>query len=310
MKSLRPFLQDLKLRYHHRGNLISDPLWFAHQYKDPHDQEVVALLSALLAYGQVGQIRNSVRSLLALLEAKSPSPAFFVRSLNSDSFYRSAQTALASWVHRFNRGPDILALMKRIAWSWENHGSVGGHLCSYHRSDAPTIQIALTSLLSGWKSQLKGDTGSVAFLLASPVDGSTCKRWCMLLRWMGRRDNLDLGLWTKDGPWSKAHAWKSSVDPSQLVLPLDTHVARIGRYLELTSRRSTDWKTSLEMTESLKQVSPDDPTQYDFSIARLGILAHCRNRYVDRICERCSLLEVCQFAKGRVATPSFSESFV
>ena len=41
---------------------------------------------------------------------------------------------------------------------------------------------------------------SFAYFVTPPRVGSTCKRWCMLFRWMGRKDDLDLGLWMAGSP--------------------------------------------------------------------------------------------------------------
>jgi hypothetical protein len=87
---------------------------------------------------------------------------------------------------------------------------------------------------------------------------------------------------------------------SQLILPLDTHTGRISQYLGLTRRKSLNWLAALEVTESLRQCEPNDPSRYDFALARLGILDHCRHKYIEDVCGRCDLVEACRFAqKGR-----------
>jgi len=78
------------------------------------------------------------------------------------------------------------------------------------------------------------------------------------------------GEYTRIGRWLKA---------SQLVLPLDTHTGRISQYLGLTRRRTLGWVAALEVTAALRQCDPGDPTRYDFSMARLGILDLCQRRY-------------------------------
>ncbi len=49
----------------------------------------------------------------------------------------------------------------------------------------------------------------------------------MYLRWMVRRDNLDLGLWSR-------------VDRGRLIIPLDTHTFNVSRRLGLLKRKSCD----------------------------------------------------------------------
>ena len=97
------------------------------------------------------------------------------------------------------------------------------------------------------------------FLLASPASGGAAKRLCLYLRWMARRDALDPGYWS------------GAVETARLVVPLDTHVARVGRQLGLTGRATADWKMALEITEGLRRFDPADPLRFDFSLFRFGM---------------------------------------
>ena len=96
--------------------------------------------------------------------------------------------------------------------------------------------------------------------IATPARGSTCKRLCMLLRWMVRSDGggVDFGLW-------------QSISPAQLVCPIDLHVARVARQFGLIKRKQTDWLTALELTEQLKTFDASDPAKYDFALFSLGV---------------------------------------
>ena len=97
---------------------------------------------------------------------------------------------------------------------------------------------------------------------------------------MIRREAPDLGLW-------------SAASPHQLLMPLDTHVARISRYIGLTKREQVDRRAVLEVTTSLRRFSPEDPTRYDFALARLGILGQCPHRREELRCAPCALYSVC-----------------
>ena len=72
--------------------------------------------------------------------------------------------------------------------------------------------------------------------------------------------------------------WFHPVRPDQLVVPLDTHVARIGGNLGLTRRRTADWTMAAQITDGLRALDPADPVRYDFAISRLGILDKCPRR--------------------------------
>lgn len=289
--TLGPFLEKVWAKYHCPEHLGSDPVEFVHRFADPWDQEVVALISAQLAYGNVKQIRRSIQDWLERIRASHGSPSEWVRGGG----------ALSGFVHRLHRDEDLTALARLLRLSWERHGSLGAHLVGGLEPGALTFERALNQLLSDWKSWHRERTGkapsrSLAHFLSAPAQGSCCKRWCMLLRWMGRRDvsrGVDLGLWMSGSPLLGA---RPGLQSDQLVLPLDIHVGRISQYLGLTRRKSLNWKAALEITERLRGVDPEDPVRYDFALARLGILDLCKNRYVPGTCERCELFGACRLA--------------
>jgi uncharacterized protein (TIGR02757 family) len=102
-----------------------------------------------------------------------------------------------------------------------------------------------------------GDAGKNS-LLPQPKRGSSCKRLNLFLRWMVRRDDVDPGGWDEVGT-------------ARLVVPLDTHMHRIGRALNFTKRKQADMRTALEITETFRSIVPEDPVRYDFVLTRLGI---------------------------------------
>ena len=97
--------------------------------------------------------------------------------------------------------------------------------------------------------------------IASPEKNSGCKRLNMFLRWMVRNDNkgVDFGLWKK-------------VSPAQLICPVDVHVARVARRLNLLQRNVADWQAALELTEWLRKFDTNDPVKYDFALFGLGVM--------------------------------------
>jgi uncharacterized protein (TIGR02757 family) len=260
LATLGIFLNQLQTRYHKREFLGSDPLEFVYRYSDPLDQEAAALLAALLAYGNVKQIRRSVEDALKRMEKLGGSPAGFVRALkaptdSSSDFKVEAKQVFHSFVHRFNRGGDIVLLMQLLSQSWERHGSLGAHFLTYLEPGAPDITEALSALIAEWRVWA-GTPGSkrpesFEYLLTSPADGSCCKRWCMFLRWMGRRDDLDPGLWAQGSLLQKTFPPGRVLESRQLILPLDTHTGRISQYLGLTQRKTLNWKAAIEITGNL-----------------------------------------------------------
>ena len=290
-------MNQLQEDFHRKDYLSSDPLEFAHRFEDPMDQEVVALLSAVLAYGNVKQIRRSVEDLLARISSTGMGPSDFVRALQTPEGVKAGGRKLESFVHRFNKGQDILIFLQLVERSWKEYGSVGAHFTHYLSPKDVDITQALNGLMGEWKKWAGLRVpDSFGYLLTAPRDGSCCKRWCMFLRWMGRKDELDLGLWALGG--GLVHTFKNGkfLRPAQLIIPIDTHTGRISQYLGLTKRRTMNWQTALEVTQNLRSCDADDPTRYDFALARLGILDLCQRRYRAEICVRCQLQPACKFA--------------
>jgi uncharacterized protein (TIGR02757 family) len=300
------FLDQLHARYHRPELLESDPLEFVHRYSDPWDREAVALVSALLAYGNVKQIRRSVADALRRMEESEPGGvAAFVRRLADEEGRRRGAKALRGFVHRFNRGGDLLLLLECLERSWREHGSLGAHFLSGLDPGDADIGVALDRLIGDWRQWAGRRKGTAfSYLLTAPRDGSCCKRWCMFLRWMGRQDALDPGLWGRHGALAHTFPRGRWLRPDQLVIPLDTHTGRISQYLGLTSRKCLNWLAALEVTRGLRACDPEDPVRYDFALARLGILDLCQKRFRVEICLQCELLQVCQYANRERARRS------
>jgi uncharacterized protein (TIGR02757 family) len=275
------------LREAWRGRrLDSDPLLFPHRYRDPADREVVAFLSASLAFGRVASIRASVERVLAGL---GPSPAAFLEAWDERPI-----PELEHFVHRWVSGEDIEELLRMTKRARNAHGSLGS---LFEEGDAggSDFVAALSSFhgnILSFSPRVGAPSRGVRFLLPSPEGQSACKRSHLFLRWMVRRDDVDLGLWT-GGRFS----------PARLLLPMDTHVHRISRYLGLTARGTPDLAASREATAWLARLAPADPVGYDWALSRLGILAECVTEKTRRHCERCALAPVCQERIGPALRP-------
>jgi len=263
--------------------LATDPLEFVHRYASAGDREVVGLVAASLAYGRVANIRKSLEYVFGVM---GESPFRFVTSLDPDRALR----LFAPFVHRFNDGRDIVCLLYFARQMIERSGSIGGFFLEGDDPGARNVRGGLASFSARalaldsapvYGSKALPPGAGVRFFFPSPEGGSACKRMNLYLRWMVRRgDDLDFGLW-------------KGVSPSRLVIPLDTHIARISRNIGLTARRSPGWAMAEEITEALKRLDPEDPVKYDFSLCRLGILDRCPKKMDPRKCERCLIKGVC-----------------
>lgn len=124
-------------------------------------------------------------------------------------------------------------------------------------------------------------TYGLSYLLPSPAGGAA-KRLALYLRWMVRaEDGVDLGTW-------------HHLEPSRLLIPLDTHIARIGRYVGLTDRQTIGLPTALDVTASLARLDPQDPLRYDLALCHLGISGACPTRREPAICRDCPIRSICR----------------
>ncbi len=93
-------------------------------------------------------------------------------------------------------------------------------------------------------------------------------------------DGVDLGLW--------------DVPTRVLLVPVDTHIHKLGRNLGFTRRKALSWKTTEEITGALRKLDPDDPAKYDFALCHLGMLQRCPSRRDPARCEGCGVMPVCR----------------
>ncbi|MFQ5701870.1 MAG: TIGR02757 family protein [Acidobacteriota bacterium] len=279
---LRRHLDSLYRRYG-AGFLDTDPISFPHRYDGDEDREIVAFLSAALAYGRVAQIRESIERLTAIL---GPRPAAFVRGFDP----RRDGRRLEGFAHRFNDAHDMGLLLWYLKQILGSHGAIEAFFLDGYDASDGDVGPALASFVGRmlhldcspyYRERRLPRSAGVRFFLPSPEAGSCCKRLNLFLRWMVRRsDGVDFGIW-------------KHVSPAKLVIPLDTHVSRIASYIGLTHRRSIGWKMALEVTDRLRSLDPDDPIKYDFALCRLGILDECPRLQDPFKCRCCSLRPVC-----------------
>jgi len=256
---LRRRLDALYARYDHRS-LDPDPLQLVRAQEGRADREVVGFLAAGLAFGNVPQIKRSIG---AVLEALGPRPAAAVRRLDPGE----AAHRLRGFKHRWSDGRDVACLLFFLRQMLEAHGSIEGFFAAGAPAAAADVGPALASFS---KRALALDDGGlyrgrrlprdagVRYFFTSPEDGSACKRLNLFLRWMVRRDSVDLGLWT-------------AIAPSTLVIPLDTHIYRVARRVRLTRYKSAGWKMAADITRRLRTFDPLDPVKYDFAFHRMGL---------------------------------------
>jgi uncharacterized protein (TIGR02757 family) len=265
-----------------KTHLANDPLSFCHRYHNPADREIAGLIASCLAYGNVKIILRNLEHLFARM---GDSPRAFVEGFEPDR----GLLLFADFRHRFNDGRDLCALILACRTMIDEADSIGEFFLGCYDAAAEDITPSLiafcSAVLSFDYSPVFGTGGIPAdsyfpFFFPSPATGSACKRLCMFLRWMVRpEDGIDLGLWRE-------------VSPAKLIIPVDAHIRRIGRYLGLTGRNQADWRMAREITASLRKLDPDDPVKYDFPLCHLGISEGCQG-FDPAGCLQCPIAKVC-----------------
>jgi uncharacterized protein (TIGR02757 family) len=278
-RPLGPVLDTFLARSDFGEAVRRDPVEIVHAVRERADREVAAFLAAALAFGQVTALKAKVR---AALDALGPHPAHALRSLGADEL----RDRLRGFRHRWLGGDDLALLLAGAGAALRVHGSLERAFASGLDPRDPHVGPALSRFSAALRAAIPGPlTPGLRFALPSPDTGSACKRLCLFLRWVARpADGVDLGLWT-------------SVPPAKLVIPLDTHIARISRYIGLTRRKSPGWAMALDVTAHLRRLAPDDPLRYDFALCHLGISGRCPKHRVAAICKNCEINEICRLPR-------------
>lgn len=252
---------------------------------------MAALLAASFAYGRVDLFPPVLERLFAVLD-EGGGPAQFVRDFDAER-----DGPRLDWlVYRWSRGIDLTLLFLGIKRLFAEgvtlrclftRGFRPEHKSARQALDEAVEALRDATLAEAWRAKVDAPRfddlpRGLRFILVRPADGSANKRWNMFLRWMVRpgREGIDLGLWTE-------------LPPSALLMPLDTHVLRISKFLGLIPREQGTWRVAEELTARLRRLDPADPTRYDFALAHLGISGLCPGRRDPVACPRCPLLPVC-----------------
>ncbi len=275
---MKSSLEALISRYETETALALDPIAVPLRFTDPMDREVAAFVAAHLAYGKVAPMLRAIEKVLAPLGTM---PAEFLRRREEQAIRTEIEEALRGWVWRFHTSQDMVQWL--LAWKRLDAESGAGLEIHLLPRAGESADAALSRLVQRLRGELP-QTYGLRFNLPDPLEGASCKRWRMFLRWMVRESWPDFGLWTR-------------YPKDQLVIPVDTHVARIARYIGLTKRATVDGAMAAEITASLKKRDRLDPLKYDFAISHLGILGDCPGVRALPDCKPCPLVGVCRAGK-------------
>lgn len=239
---LKAFLDFKAAQYESAAFISADPISLPHRFSKKEDIEIVGFLVATIAWGNRQSIIKSGEKLLAIMGHE---PYQYVKNYTDQACPR--------FVHRTFNEVDLngffLALnhiyktgdLEKAFATDQTKPQLYDHICSFREKFIPHLE----------KRTLKH--------IADPSKGSAAKRIVMFLRWMVRSkaNGVDFGIW-------------QTIDPAQLLIPLDVHTGNIARKLGLIKRKQNDWATNQELIETLRKFDPSDPAKYDFALFGLG----------------------------------------
>lgn len=242
-EGIKQKLREWADRYETADFIKSDPVQFPRlaaqdlnlshlTEKEQRRIETVAVITSWLAYGNRKQIIKTAAMLFEIVYNKH-----FIEYGCYKQFENDNRT-----LYRFFRWSDLFELCERLSIIYAVY---------------PTLESYVLRMSN---NPLEGMIHAFRGVKGFPINKtSACKRLCMLLRWLVRRNSpVDIGCWT-------------SFDASSLITPLDTHVHRMAVELGLTKRNTADMTTALEITKALREVFPDDPTKGDFALFGYGV---------------------------------------
>jgi uncharacterized protein (TIGR02757 family) len=249
---LRKFLDAKVDEYNQPPFISADPISVPHRFSKKQDIEIAGFFASIFAWGNRTTIINKATELMQLMD---DAPHQFITQHTDKELQK-----LLAFKHRTFNTTDLLYFLLFLKHHYAKHSSLETAFTKWMNKKDETIEKGLTGFHAYFFS-LEDAPVRTKKHIATPVRNSTCKRLNMFLRWMVRSDNrcVDFGIW-------------KNISPSQLVCPIDVHVARVGRQFNLIKRKQTDWLTAIELTEALKEFDSNDPVKYDFALFSLGVI--------------------------------------
>lgn len=231
--------------------IANDPISIPHLFSKKQDIEIAGFFAAIFSWGNRKTIIQKTKQ---VLECMDMSPYAFCMSGDPKRLAR-----LKDFRHRTFNETDLFYFIDFFHRHYQTSTTLETAFTMWMNKDDSTVENGLNGFRNYFFSfeHMKRTEKHVT----SPKQKSTCKRLNMFLRWMVRKDKagVDFGIWNK-------------ISSSQLICPVDVHVARVARRLDLLRRKQTDWLAALELTDNLRKLDAVDPVKYDFALFNLGII--------------------------------------
>ncbi len=251
---LKKFLDKKVIEFNNPFFIKEDPVSIPHLFTKKQDIEIAGFFAAIFSWGNRTTIINKCKELLQRMDN---APYEFCINHRDEDLKK-----LETFCHRTFNDTDLLYFISFFRFHYSKSKSLETAFFNNKSLQQSTnaIENAL-NFFNAYFFSLESVPERTKKHVASPAKNSSCKRLNMFLRWMVRDDNkgVDFGLWKK-------------VSPSQLICPIDVHVARVARHFNLLTRKVIDWNAAIELTTRLRKFDSSDPVKYDFALFGLGVL--------------------------------------
>lgn len=243
LSNLKEFYEYLYDKYNNRSYIVSDPIDLV--YKTEGNKEFIALCSSLFSYGKVENIKNFLIK--------------FFNNFGGDPFNIKIPNNTKNLYYRFQKFDDIKLLIEFIVYIYKNYGSLEQLFLSFSN----VLEDAFIKFTNFAKEFGKTKSAGCGYFSLFPTgEGLYSKRFNMFLRWMIRKDNIDMGLW-------------NNYNSSELRYPMDTHIMKFALSKGIIKSKQNNIRNVAMITDYFKRFSFDDPVKYDFALTRQGMLYAC-----------------------------------
>jgi uncharacterized protein (TIGR02757 family) len=251
LTELKPWLDELAARVEQPGYIEKDPVCFMHAFQEKNDREIAGFLAAIMAWGRRDIVIRKVDELLARMDYQ---PAEF-----TGNYSDSDSPRFSGFRHRTFTESDLHWLMQCLHSVLHRYGSIEGLWQEARQVAGNAGPDMITTFHNRFFGDYFAGPQRVRKHVSTGEKMSSCKRLWLYLRWCIRKNSIvDPGT-------------MSFIPPSNLMIPLDVHVARHARRLGLLERQANDWLAAEELTARLKMLDPEDPARYDYALFGVGI---------------------------------------
>lgn len=236
-KAMKIRLEEAFERIHVPEFVNDDPVQFPRRFAAQADVEIVAFLSAIMAWGRRPMILRDCERLLELMENE---PAAYVASGDW------VQIPDRLNIHRTMFGEHLKYMLRGFREIMRRYGTMEAFCAAHVPAGAEDAPWRFARAWQGVLSDVNAGA-TCSECMPTQLDKTALKRINMALRWLVRRDSpVDMGLW-------------KCLTPAQLYIPLDVHVGNVSRAWGLLERRSNDRRAVQLLTDRLREFDPPRP---------------------------------------------------